>query len=123
MNRNLIGKEYPFITYEVGREKIREYARATLAKNPLYFDPEFARRSRYGTIAAPPTFAAVYCAQVLPMVFTDSELGMNVPRVIHGEQEFRFRANFAVGRALTANRLRSRNFGRHSVTIGSKDSE
>ena len=90
MNRDLIGKEYPPFTYEVGREKIREYALATKLKNRIHLDPEVARKSPYGTVVAPPTFAAVYCGGVLKTLFTDRDLGMDVPRIVHGEQAFRF---------------------------------
>ena len=90
MNKDLKGKTYPIVTYEVGREKIFEYARATLSTNPYCTDPEFAARSHYGAVVAPPTFAAVYCHNAMRMVFDDQELGMNIPRVVHGEQTFEF---------------------------------
>ena len=90
MNHNLVGKVYPTFRYEVGREKIFEYARATLSTNPYCTDPEFAAKSHYGAVVAPPTFAAVYCHQALRNVFDDKELAMNVPRIVHGEQNFEF---------------------------------
>lgn len=92
MNRDLAGKIYHPIRYEVGREKILEYAKATLCTNPYCTDPEFAKESRYGVIVAPPTFASVYCQLAMRQVFEDEELGMNVPRVVHGEQTFEFGA-------------------------------
>ena len=90
MNRELKGKTYPTVTYEVGREKIFEYARATQSDNPYCTDPDFAAKSHYGVVVAPPTFAAVYCHNAMRMVFEDQELGMNIPRVVHGEQTFEF---------------------------------
>jgi acyl dehydratase len=90
MNHNLAGKVYPSFKYEVGREKIFEYARATLSTNPYCTDPEFAAKSHYGTVVAPPTFAAVYCHQALRNVFDDKELAMKIPRIVHGEQTFEF---------------------------------
>lgn len=39
--------------------------------------------------AVPPTFAAVYClAPTLMQLFTDSEVGINLAGLIHGEQAF-----------------------------------
>lgn len=90
MNRDLKGKTYPTIIYEVGREKIFEYARATLSDNPYCTDPDFAAKSHYGVVVAPPTFAAVYCHNAMRVVFEDEDLGMNIPRVVHGEQTFEF---------------------------------
>ena len=90
MNHNLVGKVYQTFRYEVGSEKIFEYARATLSTNPYCTDPEFAAKSHYGAVVAPPTFAAVYCHQALRNVFDDKELAMNIPRIVHGEQNFEF---------------------------------
>tara|TARA_B100000029_G_C17609840_1_gene969153 strand:- start:31449 stop:31901 length:453 start_codon:yes stop_codon:yes gene_type:complete len=90
MNRQLVGKIYPIKIYEVGREKILEYAQATLCSNPYCTDPNFAAHSKYGVLVAPPTFASVYCQLPMRQVFEDEELGMNVPRVVHGEQSFEF---------------------------------
>ena len=90
MNREAIGKTYPPITYEVGREKVREYARATLQRNPLYTDSDFAAHSKYGTIVAPPVFVAVYCGEMFNQIFYDESLGIDLPRIVHGEQEFKF---------------------------------
>ena len=90
MNQNSVGKIYPTFKYEVGLEKIFEYARATLSTNPYCTDPEYAAQSHYGTVVAPPTFAAAYCYQALRNVFEDKELAMNIPRIVHGEQTFEF---------------------------------
>ena len=54
MNHNSVGKIYPTFKYEVGLEKIFEYARATLSTNPYCTDPEYATQSHYGTVVAPP---------------------------------------------------------------------
>ena len=90
MNQSLQGKIYPTYRYEVGREKIFEYARATLSTNPYCTDHLFAAKSHYWIVVAAPTFAAVYCHQALRNVFDDKELAMNIPRIVHGEQNFEF---------------------------------
>ena len=40
-----VGRTYPPVTYAVGREKIREYARAVGETNPLHHDLDAARDS------------------------------------------------------------------------------
>ncbi len=102
MNRETTGKTYPPVVYEVGREKIQEYARATLQDNPLYSEPEFAALSRYGTIVAPPSFVAVYCGEMFNQLFYDEELGIDLPRIVHGEQEFKFRKVVRSGDIITS---------------------
>src|SRR4029450_9215663 len=39
VNQDLIGKQWPAVEYEIGREKIREYANAVGETNPIYHDP------------------------------------------------------------------------------------
>jgi acyl dehydratase len=82
------GKTYPPHTYEVGREKIREYAQAVGEDNPIYFDRDRARAEGFREVPAPPMFAVVYqWGAVIPPAF-DPELGMDVTRLLHGSQEF-----------------------------------
>ncbi len=45
--------------YVVGREKVREFARAILATDPAHHDVDAARQAGYADIVAPPTFTAV----------------------------------------------------------------
>ena len=52
----LIGKEESFSsTEEIGRATIHRFAVAVGEPNPLYWDEEFAKQTRYGGIVAPPT--------------------------------------------------------------------
>ena len=62
VNTQAIGKTYEPTLYAVGREKIREYARAVGETNPLYLDVEAARAAGYADVVAPPMFAVVYSA-------------------------------------------------------------
>jgi len=53
---DMIGKEEVFSSpEEIGRATIRRFAVAVGDPNPLYRDEEFARKTRYGGIIAPPT--------------------------------------------------------------------
>ena len=90
IDTRFIGRSYPAKTYEVGKEKIKEYARAIKNPDPHYMDDDFARKSKYGAIIAPPTFAVVYGAPLIEPVFTDKELNLNMAMLVHGEQELQF---------------------------------
>ena len=83
-----IGKSYPATTYAVGREKIREYARAVGETNPLYLDVEAARAAGYADVVAPPMFAVVYAAPSITPALFDPEVGMNFANMLHAGQEF-----------------------------------
>jgi acyl dehydratase len=82
------GKTYPPYEYEVGKEKIREYAYAVGEDNPVYFDREAARAAGFRDIPAPPMFAAVYSAGSVGPAVLDPEVGMNLAMMVHGGQEF-----------------------------------
>ena len=90
MDLSLVGKKYPIFIYEVGSEKIIEYAKATLSKNPYSLNRSFAKTTQYKKLIAPPTFVATYAFKALRYVFDDKDLGMYVPNVMHAEQTFEF---------------------------------
>jgi acyl dehydratase len=82
------GKVYPPVEYEVGKEKIAEYARAVGEDSPVYFDREQARAAGFRDIPAPPMFAVVYTmGSVGPGLF-DPDVGINFAMMVHGGQEF-----------------------------------
>ena len=79
---------YEPTTYAVGREKVREYARAVGETDPLYLDVEAAREAGYADVVAPPMFAAVYCGPAIGSAILDPEVGIDFARMVHGAQEF-----------------------------------
>jgi acyl dehydratase len=88
VNSQAVGKSYEPTLYAVGREKIKEYARAVGETNPLHLDVEAARAAGYADVVAPPMFAVVYSApSVGPPIF-DPEIELNFAMMVHGGQEF-----------------------------------
>ncbi len=83
-----IGKQWPATTYEVGKEKIAEYARVLGLENPVHFDREAARAAGYRDVVAPPMFCVVYCAPALGPALFDPAVAMNFAAMVHGGQEF-----------------------------------
>jgi len=83
-----IGKTYEPVVYAVGREKIREYARAVGETNPVHLDVDAARAAGFADVVAPPMFAVVFSApSVAPPIF-DPEIELNFAMMVHGGQEF-----------------------------------
>jgi acyl dehydratase len=82
------GKTYPPFEYEVGKEKIREYAMAVGEENPVYFDRNAAKEAGFRDIPAPPMFAVVYSAGSVGPAVLDPEVGINFTMMVHGGQEF-----------------------------------
>lgn len=87
INKDVVGKEYPPYAVTVERGKIKEFARAIGDSSPFYLSDEVGRASPWGDIIAPPTF---------PVTFRNEgdtgallrDLGVDISRVLHGEQEF-----------------------------------
>ncbi|MFL5827347.1 MAG: MaoC family dehydratase N-terminal domain-containing protein [Thermoleophilaceae bacterium] len=87
-DRRNVGKSYPPYEYEVGREKIREYANAVGENEPVYHDPDAAKAAGFRNVVAPPMFAVVYSAGAMGPAILDPELGINLMMMLHGSQEF-----------------------------------
>ena len=83
-----IGKEWPATTYEVGREKIREYATVLGFENPVHFEREAATAAGYRDVVAPPMFAVTYSSPAMAPAMFDGDVGMNFAAMVHGGQEF-----------------------------------
>ncbi len=80
------GRVYEPQPYEVGREKIREFAEAIADTNPAYHDPEAARALGHADVVAPPTFAMIPVLRGFDILMDD--LGIEYSRVIHVDQRF-----------------------------------
>ncbi len=70
--------------YEVGREKIREFAEAIGDDDPTYRDPAAARAAGYPDVIAPPTFGVVVTWLATSALVAD--LGVAPSRLVHGDQ-------------------------------------
>jgi acyl dehydratase len=89
VNPAIEGKIYPRTeSYLVGREKIREFAKAVFSKDPANLDLEAAKKLGYQDLIAPPTFAVVIQERSLTQVITDKEAALDFSRVVHGDQRF-----------------------------------
>ena len=98
LNPQFIGRTYPAgPSYVVGREKIREFARAIGDTNPVYHDPEVAKALGYSDVIAPPTFAIVVSLEAANAALFDPELGLDYSRVVHGEQTFSYTRPICAG--------------------------
>jgi acyl dehydratase len=103
INAALAGRSYPATPpYLVGREKVREFARAVLATSPLSLDPEAARAAGYADVVAPPTFAVVVQEHTLAQLLADPDAGIDFARVVHGDQRFTFTRPIVAGDELIA---------------------
>jgi len=89
VNTGFAGRVYPPTTsYAVGREKIREFAEAVGAVDPVHLDPEQARARGYRDVIAPPTFAVLIAQKCDRQFIADPEAGIDYSRLVHGAEQF-----------------------------------
>jgi hypothetical protein len=83
LNQDKVGETYPGFTYEVSREKIREYASALGESDPRYF-------SAGDDCVAPPTFAACFTViKGAEGIMSDPDLGIHFA-LVHGSQSYEY---------------------------------
>lgn len=103
VNPELVGRAFaPTAPYLVGREKVREFARAVFADDPQHTDPEAARALGYADVVAPPTFAIVVADATLQQLLAEPDSGIVLKNVLHAEQKFRYSRPIVAGDELTA---------------------
>jgi len=88
INTSIKGKEYAPYVVHVERGKIKEFARAIGDLSPFYLDDEVGRASPWGDIIAPPTFAITFRDERADTGALLKDLGTDISRILHGEQEF-----------------------------------
>jgi len=88
INKTLIGKEYAPYPVTVERGKIKEFARAIGDLNPFYLDDRVGAASEWGDLIAPPTFAVTFRDETADTGAMLRDLGTDISRILHGEQEF-----------------------------------
>jgi acyl dehydratase len=102
VNASFAGRTYPPTPpYEVGREKIREFAEVA-GEHPFHVDPEAARAAGYPDVIAPPTFAVIIAQRCDAQLVRDPEAAIDYSRVVHGEQTFTHHRPIVAGDRLVA---------------------
>ena len=102
VNPDIQGKRYPRTeSYLVGREKVREFAKAVMA-GPESLDLERAKSLGYADLVVPPTFPVVIQEQSLKLVLSDPAAKIDFSRVVHGDQRFVYQRPIVAGDNLTS---------------------
>ena len=94
----LIGQSDEVVIMEVEKGAIKKHADAVGDRNPLYWDDEYAKKSRYGSIIAPPGFFGWPTSWTGPMPgfsgfrqkIMDAIAKEGYPRILDGGIEYDF---------------------------------
>jgi acyl dehydratase len=100
VDRGHLGRRYGPYTYAAGREDVRSFTAAIGGGvpgrvfssppdrvHPFCWDDDAARAGPHGGVIAPPGFAAVYAIEPFARAVSDPALGLDLVRLVHGEQE------------------------------------
>ncbi len=91
LDASYVGRTYPPTgSYEVGREKVREFSDAVGDDLAAYREPEAVKALGHSDVLAPPTFPIVLTLAAAERVVRDPDLGLDWSRVVHAEQRFAF---------------------------------
>jgi len=103
LDASLVGRTYGPFPYEVGLEKLREFARAIRGGVPspsVADDAALPEPYAEGSIA-PPAFANVFAMVPFFRCCTDPSLGIDPLMLVHGEQAYEFLAPVRAGDRLS----------------------
>ncbi len=120
----LVGTHYRYPDYfEVGREKIREFALALKDTHPTHISEDAAVENGYKSMVAPLTFLAVAGRRVQLDVFTKFDIPINLARVLHRDQRFVYHRPMVVGDKLYFDTYLDSVIESHSTVIAEIRSE
>jgi len=98
--QDLIGRELPPFEMPIEKGKIKEFAEAIGDDNPIYYDPSYSPKTKFGAIPAPPTFTATKA--FWRKGGTNAEItGLDNRFILHGEEEYEYFAPIRAGDTLT----------------------
>ena len=97
LDRSFIGKEYHSSPQIATKEAMMKYARATNETNPVYYD-----ESKEGVFASP-LYPVTFLPNLLAQMVDDGEaMNLDILRVVHAEQEMRWKERIHPGDQILA---------------------
>jgi acyl dehydratase len=104
IDRAHLGRRYGPYRYVVGAEQIRDFAVTVAggmpgrvfvgeppeAPHPYFVDEAAALASRHRGLIAPPTFCVRFAMQPFARACADPALGLDLVKLLHGEQAFAY---------------------------------
>jgi acyl dehydratase len=93
----LIGRHHRVAGYEVGREKIREYARAVQDSHPAHYREDAAHQLGYDGLIAPITFVSILGSLAIEELFVRVLVGYDLSQMMHTDQQLTLHRPVRVG--------------------------
>ena len=91
LGSKIVGMHYRYPDYyEVGREKVREYAVAVKNDDAAFFDDGAAARLGHEALPAPLTFISVFGYQAQTAFFANANIGIEDAQIVQVDQALKF---------------------------------
>ena len=101
LDRSLINKNYPTIKFDIEKQRLKFFSKATGQTDPIYFDEIIAREKGFPSILAPPTFlTTVAYEQDNPYQYIN-DLSVNMKNVLHAGQIYKYHSLVFAGDIIT----------------------
>ena len=101
IDRQHIGKTLAPSTAEVEKGRLRFFAKAIGETDPIYTEEAAAQAAGYASLPVPPTFFfSLEMERPDPLAWL-TEIGVDLARILHGEQSFTYHAPACAGDTLT----------------------
>ena len=103
INSDILGMvwDYPD-SYEVGREKVREFTKAVKANDPACLDEEAAAELGYDALVAPPTFSTILGKLAQADFMRSVDTGYDTMQIVQVDQRFIYHKPILAGDVLHA---------------------
>ncbi|GLR96846.1 MULTISPECIES: MaoC family dehydratase N-terminal domain-containing protein [Bradyrhizobium] len=102
VDQSAVGRSFTPVTARVEPGRLRYFLKTLDERNPVYRDADAARAAGFAGTPVPPTY--LFCLEMMdaedPFEMFAS-LGIDLGRVLHGEQSFVYHAPVLVGDTLT----------------------
>ena len=102
VDQSAVGRTFTKVTAHVEPGRLRFFFDTLDERNPVFRDPGAARDAGFTAPPVPPTY--LFCLEMMdaaePFEFLTA-LGIDLARVLHGEQRFDYHAPVVVGDTLT----------------------
>jgi len=102
MDQSVIGQELPPVTMTVDAGRLRFFAKAIGETNPVFTDLEAAKAAGHRDLPVPPTFLFAIELESPDSFGWLADIGVDLRRVLHGEQSFTYHSPAVAGDVLTA---------------------
>ena len=90
ISKEFIGLTVPAFTVPVDPWRLRFFAKATGQSDPVYTDDAAAHAAGHPGLPVPPTFLFCLEMDAPDPAALRNQLGIDIARVLHGEQRFRY---------------------------------